>query len=463
MTHTCCALSSAHGKAGISVIRLSGDDAFEIASKVFFPANGKKLSEIPANKAVYGEIRSTDNEKIDTGIAVCFYAPHSYTGENTVEISCHGSPVGVSAILAQLFAAGAKPALAGEFTKRAFVNGKLDLTQAEAVSELLDADSVSALRLSGAKLDGGLGKSIREISDEITDILAAVYAYIDYPDEDMSDLSDDEIREKLTKIKEKLQRLESTYSSGLAVTKGIKTVIAGLPNTGKSTFFNMLSGFDRAIVTDVAGTTRDVVSESLMLGDVKLLVSDTAGIRETDDKIEKIGVERSKEALGECELVFALFDASKELSAEDKAFAEELAKLGKNVIVILNKSDIAENRSETEKMKEFFKSLGLEKICIVSSEKQEGKEDVARAVSEIYGISKEAFDSGRVLTNARQYAAVSSAKEAVDRAKTALDTLTRDMAGLDLEDALSALCEADGRKVSETVVNSIFSHFGVGK
>ncbi|MBP5245724.1 MAG: tRNA uridine-5-carboxymethylaminomethyl(34) synthesis GTPase MnmE [Clostridia bacterium] len=463
MTHTCCALSSAHGKAGISVIRLSGDDAFEIASKVFFPANGKKLSEIPANKAVYGEIRSTDNEKIDTGIAVCFYAPHSYTGENTVEISCHGSPVGVSAILAQLFAAGAKPALAGEFTKRAFVNGKLDLTQAEAVAELLDAESMPALKLSGAKLDGGLGRSIRKISDEITLILASVYAYIDYPDEDMSDLSDEEIKEKLENIGKKLETLKSTYSSGLAVTKGIKTVIAGLPNTGKSTFFNMLSGYDRAIVTEIAGTTRDVISESLMLGDVKLLVSDTAGIRKTEDKIEKIGVERSKEALEDCELVFALFDVSKELSDEDKEFAKEIASPDKNVIVILNKSDIAVNEGDTEKMKEFFKSLGLDRICVVSAEKNEGKDDVEKEVASLYNVSKEELESGCVLTNARQYAAVSSAKEAVDRAKTALETLTRDVSGLDLEQALSFLCEADGRQVSEAVVDSIFSHFCVGK
>ena len=463
MTHTCCALSSAHGKAGIAVIRLSGDDAFEIASKVFFPANGRKLSEIPANKAVYGSILSLDGKKIDTGIATCFHAPFSYTGENTVEISCHGSPVGVSAILAQLFAAGAKPALAGEFTKRAFVNGKLDLTQAEAVAELLDAESMSALKLSGAKLDGGLGRSIRKISDEITLILASVYAYIDYPDEDMSDLSDGEIKEKLEDIGKKLETLKNTYSSGLAVTKGIKTVIAGLPNTGKSTFFNMLSGYDRAIVTEIAGTTRDVISESLMLGDVKLLVSDTAGIRQTEDKIEKIGVERSKEALEDCELVFALFDASKELSDEDKEFAKEIASLGKNVIVIINKSDIAADEGGIEKMKEFFKSAGLDKICVISAEKNEGKYDVEKQVEALYNVSKEELESGCVLTNARQYAAVSNAKEAVDRALFALGTLTRDAFGLDLEQALSFLCEADGRQVSETVVDSIFSHFCVGK
>ena len=402
MTHTCCALSSAHGKAGIAVIRLSGDDAFEIASKVFFPANGKKLSEIPANKAVDGSILSLDGKKIDTGIATCFHAPFSYTGENTVEINCHGSPVGVSAILAQLFAAGAKPALAGDFTKRAFVNGKLDLTQAEAVAELLDAESMSALKLSGAKLDGGLGRSIRNISDEITLILASVYAYIDYPDEDMSDLSDGEIKEKLEDIGKKLETLKSTYSSGLAVTKGIKTVIAGLPNTGKSTFFNMLSGYDRAIVTEIAGTTRDVISESLMLGDVKLLVSDTAGIRQTEDKIEKIGVERSKEALEDCELVFALFDASKELSDEDKEFAKEVAALEKNVIVIINKSDIAADEGGIEKMKEFFKSAGLDKICVISAEKNEGKDDVEKQVEALYNVSKEELESGCVLTNARQ-------------------------------------------------------------
>ena len=326
--HTCAALSSGAGKAGVAVIRLSGDDAVTIASAVFRPKNGKALQDCPARSAVFGTAFAADGRKIDTGLATVFRAPHSYTGENTVEISCHGSPVGTSLILGALFAAGAKPALPGEFTKRAFINGKLDLTQAEAVGDLLDAESADELRLFSAQLEGGLGKKIRAAADKITALLAAVYAFIDYPDEDMSDVTDDEMAEQIEQLSEELRALCATYAAGRAVTQGIYTVIAGAPNTGKSTFFNLLAGNDRAIVTDIAGTTRDVITENVVCAGIKLRLADTAGIRETADTVEKIGVERSEQALEEGELIFAVFDGSRDdITAEENAFIAQIAAL----------------------------------------------------------------------------------------------------------------------------------------
>ena len=462
-SHTCAALSTANGKAGIAVIRASGgDDAIDIASKVFRPASGKALSETEANRAVFGTIFGTDGNVIDTGIATCFIAPHSYTGENTVEISCHGSPVGTSLVLAALYCAGAKPAIPGEFTRRAFINGKIDLTQAEAVGELLDSESVTQLRLSTG---GSLGRNIRKISDGIEDMLAAVYAYIDYPDEDMADMTDAEIIERIGEYRRKLEKLSATYSTGLAVTKGVKSVIAGSPNTGKSTFFNLLSGYDRAIVTDVAGTTRDVISETVEVCGIKLHISDTAGIRETSDGIEKIGVEKSREAMEDGELIIALFDVSKEMSEEDEAFAEKIYsyKDEKNIIIILNKTDKAVSEKSVDDMKRRFENRGFENVVKLSAKTGGGKKEFEEVLLRLYPLSEGDISGGAILTSARQYSAVTMALEAVKRAERAMKELTRDMAGLDLEEALSCLCEADGRKVSEEVVGKIFSHFCVGK
>lgn len=461
---TCAAVSTASGKAGIAVIRISGDDAIEITSKIFRPANGKTLSEIQSNMAVFGNIYGADGEKIDTGLATCFRSPRSYTGEDTVEISCHGSPVGVSLVLAAVLDAGARMALPGEFTKRAFINGKLDLTQAEAVADLLEAENSAQLKLFSAQLEGSLGKKIKSISDRITAMLAAVYAYIDYPDEDMSDMTDDELEAEISSLHNELVNLCGTYSTGVAVTKGINTVIAGAPNTGKSTFFNLLSGYDRAIVTDIAGTTRDVITESVQVGGIKLLISDTAGMRSTDDTVEKIGVERSEAALSESEMLVAVFDASHSLTDEDKAFADRISALQseKNVIAIINKSDIAKKEALDEAFK-YMNNAGIKHIICVSAKTGSGKEEFENAVKSFYPAGEDGIASGMIIANARQYAAVSRAKESLENALSAIKSLTRDMAGLDLEQALGALCEADGREVSEQVVSTIFSKFCVGK
>ncbi len=462
MLHTIAALSSATGIAGVSVIRVSGEDAFAITEKVFRPMSGKPFRELPARFAAYGTLFDTDGAKIDTAVVTCFHAPASYTGENTVEISCHGSPVAVSMTLGALFAHGAKPALPGEFTKRAFVNGKLDLTQAEAVGDLLEAQNAAELRLFSNQLDGVLGKKIKAVSDEITTLLASVYAATDYPDEDMSDLSDDEIAQGIARAKTELWALADSYAAGNAVIRGIQTVIVGAPNTGKSTFFNLLAGQDRAIVTDVAGTTRDVITETVFVGDIKLNIADTAGIRDTEDTVEKIGVARSKKALSEAEFVIAVFDgADKEI---DTDFIGEIGALcaEKTVFAVLNKSDIAENDT-LDRIKTALEQAGFCHIFTMCAKTGEGKAAFEETLCALYGVNKSALFERAVVTNARQYAAVKTALESLENADIAIKTLTRDMAGLDLEGALGALCEADGRQVSAEIVDTIFARFCVGK
>ncbi len=460
-SETCAALSSGKGKAGVALIRISGAEAIEISSKVFVPKR-MPLCDVPSNTAVYGDIFS-GGEKFDSGLATVFRAPRSFTGEDTVEICCHGSEIGVSILLSALFENGAVPAGPGEFTKRAFLNGKLDLTQAEAIGELIDAESESAARLSNAKANGLLGKKIEEICASLLGILSAIYAFIDYPDEDIDDTTPEEMQEAVFSAKAQIEKLLSTYDAGRAISKGINCAIVGAPNVGKSSMLNMLCGQSRAIVTDIAGTTRDVITESVKVGNITLLLSDTAGIRDSDDPVEKIGVERSFEALENAELVFLLFDVSRKPSELDINLVEKVKSVSetKRVITVANKSDTGKGFSD--EIERLLSDASLPLPVYISAASGVGAEKLAEAVESFYPCGDSEIRSGLILTTARQHSSMKKALDFLDNALIALETLTPDMACSEIENAVAALGETDGRNVNEEIVSEIFSHFCVGK
>ncbi len=459
LNSTIAAISTPSGKGGIAVLRVSGDKAVEISEKVFFTVSGK-LSEKESNKAVYGNIYY-HGEKIDDGIATIFRAPRSFTGEDTVEISCHGSEIGASLVLSALLENGAVCASPGEFTKRAFLSGKLTLSQAEAVGELIDAETVAGARLSASHLSGVLGEKISSFADRITSVLTSVYAYIDYPDEDIADMSDDEMRSACSEILRDMRKLSSTYDTGRAISKGIPCAIIGAPNVGKSSFLNMLTGSDRAIVTDIAGTTRDVITESATVGNIRLLLSDTAGIRETDDVVEKIGVERSIKELSRAELVFVLFDTSRNISGQDREIISQLSEYNgqKRIIAVLNKLDIASN---TDEYKSELEAL-TEHIIELSTVTESGRKELENVLSDIFPGGDDEIRSGLILTGVRRYTSLKNAESCLEAALEALTNLTPDMCCSELENAVKHLLEINGRSVNERIVDGIFAHFCVGK
>lgn len=455
---TVSAISTPFGKGGIAVIRLSGDEAIEITSKIFTPFGNKKLTDYPPNTLVYGDIYK-DGKIIDRGMAVYFRAPRSYTGENSAEIHCHGGILLSQMVLESTFLAGAHPAGPGEFTQRAFLSGKMGLSQAESVIDLIDAQSESKVVLAASQADGRLSRKVNEIYSSLMTIVSSIYAYIDYPDEDLTDISVEDMKKGLTDINLQLENLKKTYKTGRAVCEGLNTVIVGKPNTGKSSVLNMLLGEDRAIVTPIAGTTRDTVEETLSAGKVLLRLCDTAGIRDTGDEVEGIGVKRALKKMEEAELVLAVFDGSKCLDAEDEEVIKQLRSLeGKTVIVVLNKSDIGEDLDKSD-----FNDI-TEHVISVSAKEERGKTELVELIEKIYIDGEIEYSSACVVTNARQFASVCNAMTHINAAVDSLNEgFTQDIAGMELEIALSELGNLDGRKVTEDVVHNIFGRFCVGK
>lgn len=459
MFKTIAAVSTARGKGGIAVIRVSGAETFAIIKKCFVPANAKK--EYGKREAVYGSVvHPLDGHVIDDGILTCFPAPHSYTGEDTAEISCHGGLYVTRAVLEAVFAAGAEPAGAGDFTRRAFVNGKLSLSRAEAVGKLIDARTESQARLASSGARGVLSRKLDSLRTDLLTLLSSVYAAIDYPDEDMTDVPAEEIAVRMSALKRELDALCATYKTGRAVSDGVRTVICGAPNAGKSSVYNMLSASDRAIVTDIAGTTRDVLEDCISLGGVTLLLWDTAGIRDTEDSVERIGVERARAKMEEAELALAVFDRSRPETEADREFCR-LASRAPSAIALLNKTDCEQALSpafEAEIRASFAH------VIEIAAKDGEGREDVEACIHRMYFDGEIDLSEAPVVSEARQHAALTRAAEALGAAAEAASRGGEtDVVGFLAEKALSEIEMTDGRAVSDEIVSEIFRHFCVGK
>ena len=458
---TIAAISTARGKGGVALLRISGPDAVSICERVFLPRSGKKLSEYAPRTAVFGSICAPDDRgewnEIDNGLATVFRAPASFTGEDTVEICCHGGILLTQTVLTACLAAGARAAEAGEFTRRAFLNGKMGLSAAEALGDLLEAQTREQLTLAHAGTDGRVERKCREIYDALCAVLSSVYAKIDYPDEDLAEMSREEMQASLNDCIARVEKLFDTYRTGHAIAEGIPTVICGKPNVGKSSLYNLIVGRDAAIVTDVEGTTRDVLTETASLGRVTLRLFDTAGLRQTEDVVERIGIDRARKALEDAELILAVFDGSVAPDKEDQALAQSLSGSNATVIAVINKSDLGIAEED------FYKTHFSHTVTL-SAKAGEGTEELSALVESCFINGELDTKSDTVLTNARQRGAAIATLEALKRAQEGLELgLPVELCCSDCEAAMQAIAELDGRAVSEDIVSHIFSHFCVGK
>lgn len=456
---TVAAVSTPRGKGGIAVIRISGSDTAEILEKVFV-TKGKKLAEYPYRTAVYGEIVK-GGKIIDTGICTLYADGRSFTGELMAELSCHGGTYVTREVLEAVLEAGAEPAGPGEFTRRSFINGKLTLSEAEAVGRLIDADTKSKRELASGAVRGNLSSRLSELDALLYDVMTALYAAIDYPEEDVGTEGEDMIYSVICQVLSGIRKLSDTYRTGKAVADGVKTVICGKPNAGKSSLYNVLVGEERAIVTDIAGTTRDTLEDTVDIGGVTILLTDTAGLRVSDDTVEQIGVERAKAKIEEAELVLCLFDVSAELSSEEKEFIHELGELSKETICVLNKSDLGLSLNDSDMA---LIEEGFENIVEISAKNNTGIEKLSEKISALYNSEKLSSDSDAIIWDAMQKASLDRAAALLEEAKGALEMYAPlDAVGVVTERALAEMRMVDGRDVSEDIIDGIFSRFCVGK
>ena len=451
---TIAAVATPNAPGGIGIIRISGDDAIEIADKIFVAANNKKLSESKGYTAHFGSV-IYNGEKVDEAVCLVFRAPHSYTGENTVEINCHGGLYITRQILRAVIEAGAKPAGPGEFTKRAFLNGKMDLASSESVMALISASGKQAADAALNTLEGNLSKKIKECCNNIIGVCASLAAWVDYPDDDIEEIGNGEMLETFVNTKAELENIIKRYDCGKAVTGGVDTVIVGKPNVGKSTIMNMLTGYERSIVTDIAGTTRDVVEEKIILGDIILKIADTAGIHETENTVENLGVDLAKKRLDRAELVLAVFDGSVNLNEDDQRIIEQCK--DKKKIALINKSDLPLNADRKVIENNF------DKVVELSAKTGEGRDALENAVSDIL-MTNEFDPSAACLTGERQRECCVRAIQHLDEAINALNSgVTLDAVNVCADCAIDSLLELTGEKASAAVVDEVFSRFCVGK
>lgn len=450
---TIAAISTPYAAGGIGVIRVSGDDAIAICEKVFRPITDKKVSEMKGYTAAYGTV--FDETDIDDAVLLVFRAPKSYTGEDVCEISCHGGLLVLEKTLQALIKAGAEPAGAGEFTKRAFLNGKMTLTQAESVADTINAQGVQAMSAALAAREGALFRRITAVNKKLLGVSAHLSAWIDYPDEEIDDVGLKDFEDTVNDAINELDELEKSFYTGRVMREGIRTAIVGKPNVGKSTLMNLLSGYKRSIVTDIAGTTRDVIEETVRLGKVILRLADTAGIRETDDTVEKMGVELAEENIKTADLVLAVFDVSVPLDENDFKVIEAIK--DRPAIAVVNKTDL-EHNADVELLKKEFENL-LE----MSAKTAENADTLAQMADRMFETDKLDTSAG-IIANQRQLACVREAKQRLEEARECLaQGFTLDAADVCINTASQALLELTGESVTDAVVSEVFANFCVGK
>lgn len=449
---TIAAISTPQGTGGIAVIRISGDAAREIVCKIF---SGKALKTAKSHTVHYGYIINDKGEQIDEVLVTLMLAPKTFTREDTVEISCHGGYASTRAVLDTVIAAGAYPAEPGEFTKRAFMNGRIDLSQAEAVIDVINAKNDMSRRSAVAQLGGALSAEIKAVRSDLVHLEARMQVLIDYPDEDLADVTIEDMISVCGNCADRVRQLIDTADCGRMIRDGVRAAIVGRPNVGKSSLLNCLARDDRAIVTDIAGTTRDVIEENVTLNGIPLILSDTAGIRETDDTVEKIGVERSKRSIDAADIVMLVFDVSDGFGKEDAALLRETD--GKKRIILLNKTDAAD-------ITDFEQLETADPVIPISAKTGEGIDTLANEIERLCRLRETAAENGAVVTNMRHKAALASAQRALTDASNALSAgMPSDIVSIDITAAIDALGEITGESVSESIVEDIFHNFCVGK
>lgn len=454
---TIAAIATAPGEGGIGIIRISGEKSLKIAEEIFKSMSGKSIKEYNKRTLIYGNIADNENV-IDEVLLAYMKGPNSYTGEDVIEINCHGGFISVKKILELILSKDVRLAEAGEFTKRAFLNGRIDLSQAEAVIDVIKAKTDIAHEVAQNQLEGSLSKKIRELRDKVTEILAHVEVAIDYPEEDIEHITYQTLKEKTDGLKKEIKKLYDTAESGKILREGLKTVIVGKPNVGKSSLLNSILGENRAIVTDIPGTTRDVIEEFVNIKGIPLKIVDTAGIRDTDDIVEKIGVEKSKESFTSADLIIMVLDASRKLSEEDIEILENLR--DKQTIVLLNKNDLKQEIEE-EKILKYVENNSIIKI---SALQQEGIEELQDKIESMVYKGSVKNNSSLVVTNSRHKDALSKAYKSATDALIALEqSMPFDFVEVDLKNIWDYLGYINGDTVTEDLLDNIFHNFCIGK
>lgn len=455
---TISAVITALGEGAVGIVRVSGEQALAVGERLFKAASGKTLAAYPVNTLVYGHVYDDDGSLVDEVLAVYMRGPRSYTAEDVVEIQCHGGLQSLKKILALTYAAGARPAEPGEFTKRAFLNGRIDLTQAEAVMDIIRSRSEAGLKLAARQQQGQLARTLRELRRDLLDVVVNLEAVIDYPEEDIEDVTYGKVQESIAACSGRIGRLLANAHTGKILREGLRTAIVGRPNVGKSSLLNALLREERAIVSQYAGTTRDVIEEQLLLDGVPLVLADTAGIRSTDDFVEKIGVEKSRRLLQEAELIICVVDGSEGLTEEDEDILQAAA--GKPCVIIVNKSDLA-LQVDIENLRRRF---GSDKVMTLSAKTLSGVEAFSSWLKNyVYG-SEGALSDGAYVQNARQERLLRQAWQSLEEAgKAAEAALPYDCIVIDVRTAIDLLGEITGDTVQDEIINEIFSRFCIGK